>query len=72
MMYIHLAVLLICYFQGIFAGFAIQGPYPSSYVAFSSTFKEPPIPQVVTDFKSHLIQHKWYVCISTGLMAVHT
>ena len=35
------------------------GPYPASYGLFSSTFEQPPIPSVVTDFRGYFIQHKW-------------
>ncbi|KAJ9608254.1 hypothetical protein H2200_007242 [Cladophialophora chaetospira] len=71
MMYAHLAILITCYIHSIYASFANQGPYPPSYAAFTSTFKEPAIPQVVTNFKSHLIQHKWDENVShivTGYM----
>ncbi|MCJ1472122.1 hypothetical protein MMC13_000769 [Lambiella insularis] len=40
------------------------GPYPASYALFSSTFTQPAIPDVVTDFHGHFIQHKWDVNVS--------
>lgn len=56
-----LALSVMGQLSGSFAGFADTGPYPASYAVFSPDFHEPPVPEVVTDFKSHFIQHKWFV-----------
>jgi hypothetical protein len=36
-----------------------NGPFPSSYAAFSAGFAQPPPPAVVTELRGHFIQHKW-------------
>ncbi|KAK5093303.1 hypothetical protein LTR70_005019 [Exophiala xenobiotica] len=45
--------------SSVMGGFSDVGPYPASYAVFSSAFKQPPIPDVTTEFRGHFIQHKW-------------
>jgi hypothetical protein len=54
-----LALTAMNSFSGVSANIVKSAGLPLSYAAFSSAFHEPEPPTLVTDVKSHFIQHKW-------------
>jgi hypothetical protein len=55
-----LALTAINPFSSVSASIVSSAGLPLSYAAFSSAFQEPEPPVLVTDIKSHFMQHKWY------------